>query len=163
MNIRKKFFNILVYFFIYLIFSAHSPWGQYLAYREQHLLIMSTREDLPTYPYSKILVDVINTKLPEANPHAVIDETFESSSETVDSELAKEPFESNFNQLQIVEAPEAPPAVTEPFSDESFPEEFEEASMEFEEFKGPDLSNLPEEIPSLSSFIFCSSAAGILK
>ena len=60
MKINKKNLNIIIYFFIYLIFSAHSPWGQYLAYREQHLLIMSTREDIATYPYSKILVDVIN-------------------------------------------------------------------------------------------------------
>ena len=76
MNIRKKFFNILVYFFIYLVFSAHSPWGQYLAYREQHLLIMSTREDLPTYPYSKILVEVINKQLPEASARAARAKTF---------------------------------------------------------------------------------------
>ena len=76
MKINKIFLNIFVYLFIYLIFSAHSPWGQYLAYREQHLLIISTREDAPTYPYSKILVDVINTKLPEANARPARARTF---------------------------------------------------------------------------------------
>ena len=72
MKNNKKIPNIIVYLFIYLIFAAHSPWGQYLAYREQHLLIMSTREDAPTYPYSKILVDVINKQLPEASLLRVI-------------------------------------------------------------------------------------------
>ncbi|MBC8302977.1 MAG: hypothetical protein H8E55_45390 [Pelagibacterales bacterium] len=71
-----KISNILVYFFVYLIFAAHSPWGQYLAYREQHLLIMSTREDAPTYPYSKILIDVINKELPEASARAARAKTF---------------------------------------------------------------------------------------
>jgi hypothetical protein len=60
MQINKKFYTILFYLFLYIFFSAHSPWGQYLAYREQHLLIMSTREDEPTYPFSKILVEKIN-------------------------------------------------------------------------------------------------------
>jgi len=73
---NKKISNIIIFFFIYLIFSAHSPWGQYLAYREQHLLIMSTREDAPTYPYSKILIDVINEQLPEASARAARARTF---------------------------------------------------------------------------------------
>ena len=67
MQINKKFYTILFYLFLYIFFSAHSPWGQYLAYREQHLLIMSTREDKPTYPFSKILVEKINEQLPEAS------------------------------------------------------------------------------------------------
>src|SRR6056300_841406 len=66
MKLKKSFFTILTYIFVYLIFSAHSPWGQYLAYREQHLLIMSVRVDAPTYPFSKILVEAINKELPEA-------------------------------------------------------------------------------------------------
>ena len=76
MKIKKKISNILIYFFILLISSAHSPWGQYLAYREQHLLIMSTREDVPTYPYSKILIDVINKQLPDASARAARAKTF---------------------------------------------------------------------------------------
>ena len=50
-------------FFIYILLVGHSPWGQYHAYRQQHLLIMSTREDIPTYPFSKKLVKVINQEL----------------------------------------------------------------------------------------------------
>ena len=76
MKIKKKISNILIYFFILLISSAHSPWGQYLAYREQHLLIMSTREDVPTYPYSKILIEVINKQLPDASARAARAKTF---------------------------------------------------------------------------------------
>ena len=76
MKNNKKISNIIIYFFIFLVFSAHSPWGQYLAYREQHLLIMSTREDLPTYPYSKTLVNVINKQLPEASARPARARTF---------------------------------------------------------------------------------------
>jgi hypothetical protein len=76
MKNNKKISNIIIYLFVYLVFSAHSPWGQYLAYREQHLLIMSTREDLPTYPYSKTLVNVINKQLPEASARPARARTF---------------------------------------------------------------------------------------
>ena len=47
-------------FFIYILLVGHAPWGAYQAYRQQHLLIMSTREDAPTYPFSKLLVKIIN-------------------------------------------------------------------------------------------------------
>ena len=46
---------------------AHSPWGQYAVYRQKHLLVLSTRDDAPTYPYSKLLVDAINRGAPEAS------------------------------------------------------------------------------------------------
>ena len=65
----RKFFILKLFtiFFIYILLAAHSPWGQYHAYRQQHLLIMSTREDIPTYPFSKLLIEVINQELPEAS------------------------------------------------------------------------------------------------
>jgi hypothetical protein len=47
--------------------NAHSPWGQYQVYRKKHLLILSTREDIPSYPYSKKLVDTLNATVPTAN------------------------------------------------------------------------------------------------
>lgn len=47
--------------------KAHSPWGQYAVYRQKHLLVLSTRDDAPTYPYSKRLVDAINRRAPEAS------------------------------------------------------------------------------------------------
>lgn len=46
---------------------AHSPWGQYQVYRQKHLLILSTREDLPSYPYSRELVEALNKTVPSAN------------------------------------------------------------------------------------------------
>ena len=49
------------------VLSAHSPWGQYQVYRQKHLLIMSTIQDEPTYPFSKKLVAVINEVLPHAS------------------------------------------------------------------------------------------------
>ena len=73
---KNNFFKIVIFFLIYILLSAHSPWGQYLAYREQHLLIMSTREDVPTYPYSKILVEVLEEVLPEASARPARARTF---------------------------------------------------------------------------------------
>ena len=46
--------------------KAHSPWGQYAVYRQKHLLVLSTRDDLKSYGYSKLLVEVINKEAPEA-------------------------------------------------------------------------------------------------
>lgn len=45
---------------------AHSPWGQYAVYRQKHLLILSTRDDKTTYPFSKLLVNAINMEAPKA-------------------------------------------------------------------------------------------------
>lgn len=47
--------------------ASHSPWGQYQVYRQKHLLILSTREDAPSYPYSKKLVETLNATVPSAN------------------------------------------------------------------------------------------------
>ena len=63
-------------FVIYILLVGHSPWGGYQAYRQQHLLIMSTREDAPTYPFSKILVEIINQELPEASARPARARTF---------------------------------------------------------------------------------------
>ena len=63
-------------FVIYILLVGHSPWGGYQAYRQQHLLIMSTREDAPTYPFSKILVKIINQELPEASARPARARTF---------------------------------------------------------------------------------------
>ena len=63
-------------FFVYILIVGHSPWGQYHAYRQQHLLIMSTREDAPTYPFSKQLVKIINQELPEASARPARARTF---------------------------------------------------------------------------------------
>ena len=68
--------RLISIFFIFLLLSAHSPWGQYHAYRQQHLLIMSTREDAPTYPFSKQLVEVINQELPSASARPARARTF---------------------------------------------------------------------------------------
>ena len=46
---------------------SHSPWSQYQAYRQKHLLILSTRDDLPSYAFSKRLVEAINSIEPTAN------------------------------------------------------------------------------------------------
>ena len=63
-------------FVIYILLVGHSPWGAYQAYRELHLLVMSTREDAPTYPFSKLLVKIINQELPEASARPARARTF---------------------------------------------------------------------------------------
>ena len=73
---KKSIFKIGIIFLIYILLSSHSPWNQYLAYRAEHLLIMSTREDGPTYPFSKILVNAINEVLPEASARPARARTF---------------------------------------------------------------------------------------
>ena len=73
---KKSIFKIGILFLIYILLSSHSPWNQYLAYRAEHLLIMSTREDDPTYPFSKILVNAINEVLPEASARPARARTF---------------------------------------------------------------------------------------
>ena len=73
---NKLFLRFVAIFFIYILLSSHSPWGQYHAYRQQHLLIMSTREDAPTYPFSKQLVKIINQELPEASARPARARTF---------------------------------------------------------------------------------------
>ena len=54
---------------------AHSPWGQYQVYRQKHLLVLSTREDPPSYPFSKQLVNALNTSVPaaQARPARAVD------------------------------------------------------------------------------------------
>ena len=47
--------------------SGHSPWGQYAVYRQKHLLVLSTRDDSESYPFSKRLVEAINKEAPEAS------------------------------------------------------------------------------------------------
>ena len=73
---NKLFLRFVAIFFIYILLSSHSPWGQYHAYRQQNLLIMSTREDAPTYPFSKQLVKIINQELPEASARPARARTF---------------------------------------------------------------------------------------
>ena len=73
---NKLFLKFVTIFFVYIFLSSHSPWGQYHSYRQQHLLIMSTREDAPTYPFSKQLVKVINQELPEASARPARARTF---------------------------------------------------------------------------------------
>jgi len=46
--------------------SAHSPWGQYQVYRRKHLLILSSRDDELSYPFSKELVACLDNVLPIA-------------------------------------------------------------------------------------------------
>ena len=45
---------------------AHSPWGQYQVYRQKHLLILSSRDDDISYPFSKELVSCLDKVLPIA-------------------------------------------------------------------------------------------------
>lgn len=63
---RRTFLCALSATLFSLTAKAHSPWGQYAVYRQKHLLVLSTRDDLESYGYSKLLVEVINKEAPEA-------------------------------------------------------------------------------------------------
>lgn len=65
--LRRAFLAAIPTFLLPAIAMAHSPWGQYAVYRQKHLLVLSTRDDAESYPYSKILVDAINRTAPEAD------------------------------------------------------------------------------------------------
>lgn len=65
--LRRAFLTAIPSLLIPAIAVAHSPWGQYAVYRQKHLLVLSTRDDIETYPYSKLLVEAINKSAPEAN------------------------------------------------------------------------------------------------
>ena len=60
---RRLFLSLL---FFSPFATAHSPWGQYTVYRQKHLLIMSSKADPNSYPYSEILVNAINKEEPTA-------------------------------------------------------------------------------------------------
>lgn len=49
---------------------AHSPWGQYTVYRQKHLLILSSKTDPDSYPFSELLVKAINREEPSAKARA---------------------------------------------------------------------------------------------
>ena len=65
--LRRTFLIALPAFLAPGIAIAHSPWGQYVVYRQKHLLVLSTRDDNASYPYSKRLVEAINKGAPEAS------------------------------------------------------------------------------------------------
>lgn len=64
---RRAFLGAMAAFLYPAISMAHSPWGQYAVYRQKHLLVLSTRDDVETHPYSKLLVEAINKTAPEAS------------------------------------------------------------------------------------------------
>ena len=69
--------KIFIYFVLLILVSAHSPWSSYLNYRAKHLLIMSVKTDLPTYPFSELLINYINKELPEAQSRPARAKDFE--------------------------------------------------------------------------------------
>jgi hypothetical protein len=65
--LRRNFLVALPALLVPGMALAHSPWGQYVVYRQKHLLVLSTRDDAESYPYSKRLVEAINKGAPEAS------------------------------------------------------------------------------------------------
>lgn len=65
--LRRSFICMLPVLLATRAAYAHSPWGQYVVYRQKHLLILSTRDDPESYGYSKLLVAAINESAPEAS------------------------------------------------------------------------------------------------
>ena len=54
----------------WFLFSGHSPWGQWSVYRQEHLLILSSRQDPSGYLFSKRLTALFGEFLPAAKARA---------------------------------------------------------------------------------------------
>ncbi|MGA0088919.1 MAG: hypothetical protein ACO3XI_17855 [bacterium] len=66
MMLSRKLLILILLALCPILALAHSPWGQYQVYRQKHLLVLSTRDDLQSYPYSKKLVEALNKSVPES-------------------------------------------------------------------------------------------------
>jgi hypothetical protein len=51
----------------WLLGSAHTPYGQWQVYRRRHLMIGTSKADLPTYPLGQRIAEVLATYLPESS------------------------------------------------------------------------------------------------
>lgn len=49
-----------------LFLGGHTPYGQWIAYRQKHLLIGAHRQDLPGYAQAKAIADHLTFHLPKA-------------------------------------------------------------------------------------------------
>ena len=47
-----------------LVSSGHTPYRQWMVYRQRHLLILTDRSDPPSYPLGKLVAAVLATHLP---------------------------------------------------------------------------------------------------
>lgn len=61
---RRRFLHAAFIGVLGLVSSAHTPYRQWMVYRQRHLLILTDRSDPPSYPLGKRVAAVLATYLP---------------------------------------------------------------------------------------------------
>ena len=61
---RRKLLHAAVIGALGLVSSGHTPYRQWMVYRQRHLLILTDRSDPPSYPLGKRVAAVLATHLP---------------------------------------------------------------------------------------------------
>jgi len=64
--LNRRNFNKFTFLFALLYMMGHAPWGHWQAYRMRHMLLLSVQEDEDSYPFSKIIVEILSLTLPNA-------------------------------------------------------------------------------------------------
>ena len=61
---RRRFLRAMLIGALGLVSSGHTPYRQWMVYRQRHLLILTDRSDPPSYPLGKQVAAVLATHLP---------------------------------------------------------------------------------------------------
>jgi hypothetical protein len=61
---RRQFLHAALISALGLVSSGHTPYRQWMVYRQRHLLILTDRSDPPSYPLGKLVAAVLATHLP---------------------------------------------------------------------------------------------------
>jgi len=61
---RRRFLHAALIGALGLVSSGHTPYRQWMVYRQRHLLILTDRSDPPSYPLGKQVAAVLATHLP---------------------------------------------------------------------------------------------------
>ena len=61
---RRRFLHAVLIGALGFVSSGHTPYRQWMVYRQRHLLILTDRSDPPSYPLGKQVAAVLATHLP---------------------------------------------------------------------------------------------------
>lgn len=61
---RRQFLHAVLIGTLGVVSSGHTPYRQWMVYRQRHLLILTDRSDPPSYPLGKQVAAVLATHLP---------------------------------------------------------------------------------------------------
>jgi hypothetical protein len=64
---RRAFLRVGIITAAWFATGAHTPYGQWQVYRRRHLMIGTSKADLPTYPLGQRVAEVLASHLPESS------------------------------------------------------------------------------------------------